>query len=92
MSWRGSQFDLVEIALLTREFEKPRISTTGIKFLELRGDTADRVHRIGSDKPVFVYKLIAQGTVEERMLEIPAAQESARRGDLRSGRQRRRGT
>ena len=30
----------------------------------------DRAHRIGQSKPVFVYKLIAQGTVEERMLEL----------------------
>lgn len=30
----------------------------------------DRAHRIGQDKPVFVYKLIAQGTVEEKMLEL----------------------
>jgi SNF2 family DNA or RNA helicase len=30
----------------------------------------DRAHRIGQDKPIFVYKLIAQGTVEERMLEL----------------------
>lgn len=30
----------------------------------------DRAHRIGQDKPVFVYKLIAAGTVEERMLEM----------------------
>jgi hypothetical protein len=30
----------------------------------------DRAHRIGQDKPVFVYKLIAAGTVEERMLEL----------------------
>lgn len=30
----------------------------------------DRAHRIGQDKPVFVYKLIATGTVEERMLEL----------------------
>src|SRR4029077_3383892 len=30
----------------------------------------DRPHRIGQEKPVFVYKLVAQGTVEERMLEL----------------------
>jgi superfamily II DNA or RNA helicase len=30
----------------------------------------DRAHRIGQDKPVFVYKLIASGTVEDRMLEL----------------------
>jgi SNF2 family DNA or RNA helicase len=30
----------------------------------------DRTHRIGQDKPVFVYKLIALETVEERILEL----------------------
>jgi SNF2 family DNA or RNA helicase len=30
----------------------------------------DRAHRIGQDKPVFVYKLVVQGTVEERMREL----------------------
>ena len=35
----------------------------------------DRAHRIGQTKPVFVYKLVARGTVEER---IVALQESKR--------------
>jgi SNF2 family DNA or RNA helicase len=30
----------------------------------------DRAYRIGQDKPVFVYKLIASGTIEEKMLEL----------------------
>jgi superfamily II DNA or RNA helicase len=30
----------------------------------------DRAHRIGQDKPVFVYSLIAAGSVEERMLAL----------------------
>jgi superfamily II DNA or RNA helicase len=30
----------------------------------------DRAHRIGQDKPVFVYKLIAKGTVEDRILKL----------------------
>ena len=32
----------------------------------------DRAHRIGQDKPVFVYKLVAEGTVEDRMLDMQA--------------------
>jgi SNF2 family DNA or RNA helicase len=30
----------------------------------------DRAHRIGQDKPVFVYKLVAAGSIEERILAM----------------------
>lgn len=42
----------------------------------------DRAHRIGQDKPVFVYKLIAQGTVEEKMLELQKRKRSVAEGVL----------
>jgi len=31
---------------------------------------ADRAHRIGQDKPVFIYKIIARETVEEKILQL----------------------
>ena len=30
----------------------------------------DRTHRIGQDKPVFIYKLIVRESVEEKILEL----------------------
>lgn len=37
----------------------------------------DRAHRIGQENPVIVYKLVAAGTIEEKMLEM-----QARKGDI----------
>jgi SNF2 family DNA or RNA helicase len=34
---------------------------------------ADRAHRIGQTRPVMVHRLIAQQTVEERILELHAS-------------------
>jgi non-specific serine/threonine protein kinase len=31
---------------------------------------SDRAHRIGQDKPVFIYKIIARATVEEKILQL----------------------
>jgi SNF2 family DNA or RNA helicase len=36
----------------------------------MEAQAADRAHRIGQDKPVFVYKLICAGTVESRILDL----------------------
>ena len=36
----------------------------------VESQATDRAHRIGQDKPVFVHKLICDGTIEERILEL----------------------
>jgi SNF2 family DNA or RNA helicase len=46
----------------------------------VENQATDRAHRIGQDKPVFVYKLVAEGTVEERIVEM-----QTRKGALATG-------
>jgi len=36
----------------------------------------DRAHRIGQDKPVFVYKLLTEGTVEQRVADLQARKQA----------------
>jgi SNF2 family DNA or RNA helicase len=41
-----------------------------------------RAHRIGQDQPVFVYKLVAQGSIEERMLALQERKSALAEGVL----------
>lgn len=45
----------------------------------------DRAYRIGQDKPVFVYKLIARGTVEEKIHQLQQRKAALAAGVLDSG-------
>ncbi|HFD16660.1 MAG TPA: DEAD/DEAH box helicase, partial [Rhodospirillales bacterium] len=52
----------------------------------VEAQATDRAHRIGQDKTVFVYKLIASGTVEERMVELQQRKKTLVEGVLSGAR------
>ena len=47
----------------------------------------DRAHRIGQKNPVFVYKIITENTVEERILEMQQKKKTIVDGVLESNKQ-----
>ena len=48
---------------------------------------SDRAYRIGQDKPVFVYKMIARGSVEEKIQQLQQAKANLAKGLLAGGSQ-----
>ncbi len=51
----------------------------------VEAQATDRAHRIGQNKTVFVYKLIAAGTVEEKMVELQGRKKALYEGVLGGG-------
>ena len=46
----------------------------------VENQATDRAHRIGQDKPVFVYKLIVAGSVEEKIVALQGRKRDLARG------------
>lgn len=51
----------------------------------VENQATDRAYRIGQDKPVFVYKLIARGTVEEKIQQLQQKKADLAAGVLEGG-------
>ena len=51
----------------------------------VEAQAADRAHRIGQEKPVFVYKLLTEQTVEEKMLAMQQKKQALAEGIYRAG-------
>ena len=50
----------------------------------VQAQASARAHRIGQNKPVLVYKLVVEGSIEERMLELQQRKEALAQGLLGS--------
>ena len=50
---------------------------------------SDRAYRIGQDKPVFVYRMIARGSVEEKIQQLQQSKADLAKGLLEGGSQTR---
>ncbi|MCB1888761.1 MAG: DEAD/DEAH box helicase [Rhodocyclaceae bacterium] len=48
----------------------------------IEAQATDRAHRLGQDKPVFVYKLVVAGSIEERILTLQARKAALAAGIL----------
>lgn len=42
----------------------------------VEAQAVDRAHRIGQERPVMVYRLFAEGTIEEKVMELKARKEA----------------
>ena len=51
----------------------------------MEAQAADRAHRLGQDKPVFVYKLLTEQTVEEKILAMQQKKQALADGIYREG-------
>ncbi|MFP5304296.1 MAG: DEAD/DEAH box helicase [Gammaproteobacteria bacterium] len=51
----------------------------------VEAQASDRAHRIGQDKPVFIYKLICSGTVEEKIQAMQARKAALAQAVLEGG-------
>jgi superfamily II DNA or RNA helicase len=51
----------------------------------VQSQATDRAHRIGQDKPVFVYSLVCAGTIEERILQLQSSKRDLAEAVLAGG-------